>query len=158
MAKSIKVWDGSDWVDVATSMPDTSTFVTTSNVTELAQDAVGNSLSSDLSYNDSTGGIAVNYVTVGNTLLNGVSGQSYGLIGTSTYLDVKDTNGYNKEIELDITAVKTQLNTDGYLTAPSQSGNSGKYLTTNGTDTSWATVSGGGSVDPTPTVFLLMGA
>ena len=27
---------------------------------------------------------------------------------------------------------------------PSQTGNSGKYLTTNGTDTSWATVSGGG--------------
>jgi hypothetical protein len=27
---------------------------------------------------------------------------------------------------------------------PSQSGNSGKYLTTDGTDTSWATVSGGG--------------
>jgi hypothetical protein len=29
--------------------------------------------------------------------------------------------------------------------APSQSGNSGKYLTTDGTNTSWATVSGGGS-------------
>ena len=29
--------------------------------------------------------------------------------------------------------------------APSQTGNSGKYLTTNGTTTSWATVSGGGS-------------
>jgi hypothetical protein len=30
--------------------------------------------------------------------------------------------------------------------APSQSGNSGKYLTTDGTNTSWGTVSGGGSV------------
>jgi hypothetical protein len=29
--------------------------------------------------------------------------------------------------------------------APTQTGNSGKYLTTNGTTTSWATVSGGGS-------------
>jgi hypothetical protein len=29
--------------------------------------------------------------------------------------------------------------------APSQTGNSGKYLTTNGTNTSWAAVSGGGS-------------
>ncbi len=28
--------------------------------------------------------------------------------------------------------------------APSQTGNSGKYLTTDGTNTSWATVSGGG--------------
>ena len=56
-----------------------------------------------------------NYVTIGNTLLEGISGQTYGLIGTSVYLDVKNTNGYNKEIELDIAAVKTQLDTDGYI-------------------------------------------
>ena len=56
-----------------------------------------------------------NYVTIGNTLLEGISGQTYGLIGTSTYLDVKNTNGYNKEIELDIAAVKSQLDTDGYI-------------------------------------------
>ena len=37
---------------------------------------------------------------------------------------------------------------------PSQTGNSGKYLTTNGTAASWAAV----TTDPTPTVFLLMGA
>lgn len=36
---------------------------------------------------------------------------------------------------------------------PSQSGNSGKYLTTNGTSASWATI----TTDPTPTVFLLGG-
>jgi hypothetical protein len=37
---------------------------------------------------------------------------------------------------------------------PSQTGNTGKYLTTDGTAASWATV----TTDPTPTVFLLMGA
>jgi hypothetical protein len=37
---------------------------------------------------------------------------------------------------------------------PSQTGNSGKFLTTNGTSESWAAV----IVDPTPTVFMLMGA
>jgi hypothetical protein len=37
---------------------------------------------------------------------------------------------------------------------PSQSGNSGKYLTTNGSAASWGTI----TTDPTPTVFLLMGA
>lgn len=37
---------------------------------------------------------------------------------------------------------------------PSQTGNAGKYLTTNGTSASWATI----TTDPTPTVFLLMGA
>ena len=37
---------------------------------------------------------------------------------------------------------------------PSQTGNSGKYLTTNGTSASWASI----VTDPTPSVFMLMGA
>jgi hypothetical protein len=37
---------------------------------------------------------------------------------------------------------------------PSQTGNSGKYLTTNGTTASWSTI----VTDPTPSVFMLMGA
>ena len=37
---------------------------------------------------------------------------------------------------------------------PSQATNSGKYLTTNGSSASWATI----TTDPTPTVFFLMGA
>ena len=37
---------------------------------------------------------------------------------------------------------------------PAQENNSGKYLTTDGTTASWATV----VTDPTPTAFLLMGA
>jgi len=37
---------------------------------------------------------------------------------------------------------------------PSQTGNTGKYLTTNGSAASWATI----TTDPTPTVFMLMGA
>lgn len=37
---------------------------------------------------------------------------------------------------------------------PSQGGNNGKYLTTDGSTASWATI----TTDPTPTVFLLMGA
>jgi hypothetical protein len=37
---------------------------------------------------------------------------------------------------------------------PSQTGNSGKYLTTNGSSASWATV----TTDPTKQIFLLMGA
>lgn len=96
---------------------------------EAAQDAVGGILSSDFSYNDSTAGIGLSYITVGNTLLTGVSGSSYGLIGTSEYLDIKDTNGYNKEIELDIAAVQTKLNTDGYITTTSASTLTNKTLT-----------------------------
>lgn len=40
------------------------------------------------------------------------------------------------------------------VSLPSQTGNNGKYLTTNGTTASWAAI----TTDPTATVFLLMGA
>jgi hypothetical protein len=53
------------------------------------------------------------------------------------------------------------LTTDGSVVSwatvdalPSQTNNSGKYLTTNGTSASWATI----TTDPLPDVFLLMGA
>jgi hypothetical protein len=43
----------------------------------------------------------------------------------------------------------------GALSAlPSQTSNAGKYLTTDGTSASWATI----TTDPTPDVFMLMGA
>lgn len=41
---------------------------------------------------------------------------------------------------------------------PNQTGNSGKYLTTNGTSTSWATITIPTVDDPYPTTFMLMGA
>ena len=50
--------------------------------------------------------------------------------------------------------VTVSLDTTSVYVVPSQSGNSGKYLTTNGTAASWGSV----TTDPTPTVFLLMGA
>jgi hypothetical protein len=77
----------------------------------------------------STATIGVNNALLSNYLLEGASGNSYGLIGTSEYLDVKNTNGYNKEIELDIVAVETKLNTDGYITASSTSTLTNKSLT-----------------------------
>jgi hypothetical protein len=106
--------------------------VTSANVSdfnEAAQDAIGTILGTGLSYNDAGPGIGINNAALTDYLLDGVSGSSYGLIGTSAYLDVKNTNGYNKEIELDITAVKTQLNTDGYLTTSSTSTLTNKTLT-----------------------------
>jgi hypothetical protein len=96
---------------------------------ERAQDAIGNSVGSGLSYNDTTGTIGVNPGAMLNQIVGGSSGNSYGLVGTSTYLDVKDTNGYNKEIELDITAVESKLDTDGYITTISTSTLTNKTLT-----------------------------
>lgn len=53
------------------------------------------------------------------------------------------------------------LTTDGTTSSwgvvdalPSQTGNAGKYLTTNGTAASWSTI----VTDPTPSIFMLMGA
>jgi hypothetical protein len=51
-------------------------------------------------------------------------------------------------------SVTVSLDTTSAYVIPSQTGNSGKYLTTNGTSASWGAV----TTDPTPTVFLLMGA
>jgi hypothetical protein len=106
--------------------------VTSANVSdfnEAAQDAIGTILGTGLSYNDAGPGIGINNAALSDYLLDGVSGSSYGLIGTSTYLDVKNTNGYNKEIELDISAVETKLNTDGYVTLSSTSTLTNKTLT-----------------------------
>ena len=50
--------------------------------------------------------------------------------------------------------VTVSLDTTSVYVVPSQSGASGKFLTSNGTAASWAAV----VTDPTPTVFLLMGA
>lgn len=50
--------------------------------------------------------------------------------------------------------VTLSLDTTSVYVVPSQATHSGKYLTTNGTAASWASV----VTDPTPTVFMLMGA
>ena len=96
---------------------------------EAAQDAVGGILGTGLTYSDSTNAIGVNSGEMINKVLDAVSGNSYGLIGNSVYLDVINTNGYHKEIELDIAAVETKLNTDGYITATSTSTLTNKTLT-----------------------------
>lgn len=49
----------------------------------------------------------------------------------------------------------TAWNSLPYIVAlPDQTNNSGKYLTTNGSSASWATI----VTDPSPTTFMLMGA
>ena len=111
--------------ELAAAIGDDSNFVTTitnalalkaaiTDIPELAQDAIGNNLGAGLSYNDTTGTIGVDPGAMLNQIVGGTSGNSYGLVGTSAYLDVKDNNGYNKEIELDIVSVEEKLVTDGF--------------------------------------------
>jgi hypothetical protein len=61
------------------------------------------------------------------------------------------TNGYYLKAD---SSTATGLAWSAVDALPSQTGNSGKYLTTDGSTASWGTI----AADPTPTVFLLMGA
>ena len=51
-------------------------------------------------------------------------------------------------------AITVSLDTTSQFVVPSQTGHSGKYLSTNGTTSSWQEI----VTDPTPQIFLLMGA
>jgi hypothetical protein len=96
--------------------------VTSSVQTQLNAKQSTLSVGSGLTLSSST--VSVNPGAMLNQIVDGTSGNSYGIVGTSAYLDVKDTNGYNKEIELDMSAVQSQLVTDGFakLAAPTFTG------------------------------------
>ena len=88
--------------------------------------------------------------TGSGALVFGTSPSISGLTITGT-LTAGASSGTNGQY-LQSTATGTQWATVDAL--PSQSGNSGKYLTTNGTSASWAAI----VTDPTPSIFMLMGA
>lgn len=76
------------------------------------------------------------------------------LVGTGTGTYTAQTVGTNGQY---LQADSTQADGVKWATVdalPSQTGNNGKYLTTNGTTASWSTI----VTDPTPSVFMLMGA
>jgi hypothetical protein len=76
------------------------------------------------------------------------------LVGTGTGTYTAQTVGTNGQV---LTANSAQADGVEWTTVnalPSQTGNNGKYLTTNGTAASWSTI----VTDPTPSVFMLMGA
>ena len=76
------------------------------------------------------------------------------LVGTGAGTFTAQTIGTNGQY---LQADSTQADGVKWATVdalPSQTGNSGKYLTTNGTTASWSTI----VTDPTPSVFMLMGA
>ena len=76
------------------------------------------------------------------------------LVGTGSdtfdQLTVAATNGYALTVN---SATATGLAWAAIDALPSQAGNAGKYLTTNGSAASWATI----TTDPTPTAFMLGG-
>jgi hypothetical protein len=150
----------------ATGHTHTSTDVT--DFTEAAQDAIGNSIGTGLSYNDTTGAVSVDTTTIQARVAD-VSDTEIGYLNgvtsaIQTQLDGKvdeslfDTKGDILVASADNTPVKLAAGTNGYLltanssatngiewaaapvSLPSQSGESGKYLTTDGTTASWGTL------------------
>jgi hypothetical protein len=76
------------------------------------------------------------------------------IAATSADTPGKLTVGTNGQVLMADSSTATGLKWSAYDPLPSQTGNSGKYLTTDGSTTSWGAI----TTDPTPTVFLLMGA
>jgi hypothetical protein len=76
------------------------------------------------------------------------------LVATSADTPGKLTVGANDTILMADSSTATGLKWSAYDPLPSQGGNTGKYLTTDGSTASWGAI----TTDPTPTVFLLMGA
>jgi hypothetical protein len=75
------------------------------------------------------------------------------LAGTGADTVGKLTVGSNGTVLVADSSTSTGLKWSAYDPLPSQSGNSGKFLTTNGTATSWGTV----STDPIPQILMLGG-
>ena len=94
--------------------------------------------------------IGTTVITSGTTVstITAVTLDNTTLTGTLTASTSSGTNGQY----LKTTGTGVEWGTVDAL--PSQTGNSGKYLTTNGTTASWAVI----VTDPTPSVFMLMGA
>jgi hypothetical protein len=76
------------------------------------------------------------------------------LVATSADTPGKLTVGSNGQYLKADSSTATGLVWASVDALPSQTGNSGKYLTTNGTAASWASI----VTDPTPSIFMLMGA
>jgi hypothetical protein len=91
----------------------------------------------------STGG----YFIGNGSLLTNLPAQAWSAItGKPTFATVATTGSYTDlTSKPTIPTVVSQLTNDtGYAVLPSQTGNSGRYLTTNGSTTSWGTVASGG--------------
>ena len=117
---------------------------TSAGVTSISVDGVTVTVVQDGTYTASLTGISAG--TVLSTVVGGVSYDR----PVSTVSDSAGTTTITLQFSTFQTGSVDSISWPGLLTvvaAPAQSGNSGKYLTTDGTTASWGTISGGASPD-----------
>lgn len=118
------------------------------NADNYAADINGVTASTGLS-----GGGTSGTVTVTNSMATSMTTKGDIIVATGSGTFVRQGVGTNGQV---LTANSAQADGVEWTTIdalPSQTSNSGKYLTTNGSTASWATI----TTDPTPTALLLGG-
>jgi hypothetical protein len=170
VVNAMKVYNGSSWDLVA---PDTSNFIQKTLLTAKGAIIAASGASTPaeltvaatngyvLSVNSATAtGLEwaapnpgdITGVTAGTGLSGGgTSGAVTVSLDTSSVYVVPDQTGNSGKY---LTTNGTASSWGAVDALPSQTGNAGKYLTTNGTAAAWASI----VTDPTPSVFMLMGA
>lgn len=89
-------------------------------------------------------GIVSGTITTKGDLIAGTGSATFTRVGVGT----------NGQVLTADSTQTTGIKWSTYDALPTQTGNSGKYLTTNGTAASWSTI----VTDPNPQIFMLMGA
>jgi hypothetical protein len=126
------VWTGSAWTVMATSG-------------DIESVTAGTGLS---------GGGTAGAVTLTNAMATALTTKGDIIVATGSGTFIRQGVGSNGQV---LTANSAQEDGVEWTTLdalPSQTGNSGKYLTTNGTAASWATI----TTDPLPQIMMMMGA
>jgi hypothetical protein len=159
------VWSGTAWVQIATTSVYTAptlgstvltsgttistvTGLTENNLTLTGTLTAGASSGTNGQYLQSTG-TGTQWGTVA-----GYSAPTLGSTAINSGATVTNVNGLTIN-STTIPTSKTLVATDSTaFLVPSQTGNSGKYLTTDGTTSSWGVV----TTDPTADIFMMMGA
>jgi hypothetical protein len=142
---AMKVYDGANWDLVA---PDTSNFIDKAILTGKGALISASGASTPVALTaPSTNGYILSYDSATTSGLSWIANDQGDITAVSagTGITVASSTGPIPTVSLDTTSV---------YVVPSQTGNSGKYLTTNGSTASWTNL----DIDPTPTVLMLMGA
>ena len=167
-------WTGSAWTVMATSGDISAVYVTSpltgggaSGDVTVAIQAGTTTQSGAVSLTDSTASTSTTTAATPNAVKT-----AYDLANAAVPKSTVTTKGDIIVASGSAAVARLGVGTDGYLltasstatngltwaaapvSLPSQTGNSGKYLTTDGTTASWATV----TTDPTADIFMMMGA